>query len=1245
MKDYARKHIDELYKVGIDIREAESKKRGYSDGIKKILTGLYPDNAHFVFELLQNAEDTGATYVEFRLTKESLTFVHNGQRLFTKEDVDSITNIGDSSKLDDPTKIGKFGIGFKAVFAYTTTPRIYSGDYWFEIRDLICPYPLETSKANSNETLFEFPFNNPQKSYGQCFAEIAKCLRDLKDNVLLFLNNIDSIAWKIGEQENGGLIRETVDNNIIRIKKQHGLSAPNESHWLRFIKDVGVQDDDGTNKSCCIAIAYSIVKNSDIKKEETGWKIVPLNRGEVSIFFPAEKEESNLRFHIHAPFASTVARDSVRDCIANNQLRDHIADLAAESMINIRNMGMLTISFLTVPPVPKDNLSPFYKPIQDKIVTAFMLKELTPLKAGGHKAARSIYKGPAKISELIDDDELSQLIDVKLLPPLWAANAPQQNQREDEFLNSLAITPWSFTALGQFLCNNSRKEFIKLWISKKDDIWLQKFYTLLNQGTENDRSGLWQFNVKNALQSISFVRVFSDKTDNHVIPTEAYFHAENILLQATGISFVKESVYASGKSDTQKTVARTFLESVGVKTFDTKEEIKIILQSYYKTAIIIDNHIKHMSLFISYWRNNHRNCNELFNSDFILSKQSSSDQTLKYGRPSNLCLDSPFQATGLAELTDIHSKRIVWEGYKDKLSNELFADFVNFIKAFGVMNTLKIDRISIPLDHPYRMELMQDYFNKYSTRTSTHVLNEDYDISKLENLIRMKSITSARLIWETLIKADKKMAIASYRPNAQFSPKTADSSLVIALKSSSWIPDAEGIFRKPQDMTRYILRPEFPFDEQNGLLKAIGFGENTAKQQEEYKRDKELLNKFNMTPEIAEELGKSSTEDLLEAISELKRKRLEKENPLPFSPTANPDKREEKAIINAKEAEEKKYEKKTRSVKTTGITKEKKTYLADQNANEYGHIFCQLCHSRMPFAVKGMDHFEAVEFSPLVKKEITANAISLCPNCAAEYKIGCTTSEQTRIEQISALDSKNLDEDKWIIPLELPVHTHIRFFSQKHLIDLQGAIKNHLEDDDLDQNLDIDEDDISFSESPKIINHPVTSPIQANATLQTKTHIQTDISSITDKRVAHAITGMTKLYTQEHSAVVTKASEIIRRFLNHDEFSTLLIKDGIQMTTLKMAIDYLIPGLNIRPLGFSKYPQFIDHVCTTTGCATLCFKPPTEFRICRNKKTLPDSAGESTNTSVLPRKPKGKQSLQGKANVRMYVPPPKEQKL
>lgn len=142
--------------AGRDIVEAHKKKRGFEEGIRRLLSELYPDNAHFIYELLQNAEDAKATVVEFELHRGVLEVRHNGSRAFSLEDIDSIANIGDSTKKDDETQIGKFGVGFKAVYSYTTRPEIRSGEYSFAIRDLFVPENID-GRAADGWTTFLFP--------------------------------------------------------------------------------------------------------------------------------------------------------------------------------------------------------------------------------------------------------------------------------------------------------------------------------------------------------------------------------------------------------------------------------------------------------------------------------------------------------------------------------------------------------------------------------------------------------------------------------------------------------------------------------------------------------------------------------------------------------------------------------------------------------------------------------------------------------------------------------------------------------------------------------------------------------------------------------------------------------------------------------------------------------------------------------------------------------------------------------
>ena len=156
-----------------------------------ILVKQYKDRTHFLFELLQNAEDANAREIKIYLYHDRLEISHDGI-LFSKEDVISITKVAKSTKMGtDNGNIGKFGIGFKSVYAYASTPRIYSGKYAFEIRDFIFPYEIEKISIRDWETKIIIPFDNGEIPEDKAYSEIRRVLHDqVSTNTILFLNII-----------------------------------------------------------------------------------------------------------------------------------------------------------------------------------------------------------------------------------------------------------------------------------------------------------------------------------------------------------------------------------------------------------------------------------------------------------------------------------------------------------------------------------------------------------------------------------------------------------------------------------------------------------------------------------------------------------------------------------------------------------------------------------------------------------------------------------------------------------------------------------------------------------------------------------------------------------------------------------------------------------------------------------------------------------------------------------------------
>lgn len=104
MNDVKELNISEL----LDKRKRwieSNKENGFN--LEHILVGLYSDASHFIYEILQNAEDAGATSAFFELYEDRLEIEHNGED-FSYENIDAITSIGNSTKKDDVNKIGKF---------------------------------------------------------------------------------------------------------------------------------------------------------------------------------------------------------------------------------------------------------------------------------------------------------------------------------------------------------------------------------------------------------------------------------------------------------------------------------------------------------------------------------------------------------------------------------------------------------------------------------------------------------------------------------------------------------------------------------------------------------------------------------------------------------------------------------------------------------------------------------------------------------------------------------------------------------------------------------------------------------------------------------------------------------------------------------------------------------------------------------------------------------------------------------
>ncbi len=1023
-----------------------NRENGFEDGIKRLLTDLYPDNAHFIYELLQNAEDTQASVVRFTLSNSAVEFEHDGERLFALKDVESITSIGVSTKRDDSTSIGKFGVGFKAVFAYTNTPEIHSGDFHFRIHDLVVPETdgVPRTKMSERETRFVFPFDNKKKPRNQAVREVELGLRALGDNTLLFLSHIRKIEYLLPDGTLGTLERFENKDGRIEIRASQAGGEETVSHWLRFENDVEVKDEDDKPKTCRIAVAYNLAEEEG-KKGDSTWKIVPLDHGEVSIYFPAEKETSNLRFHLHAPFASTVARDSVRDCTANHELRNHVADLVVKSLAAIRDQDMLTVGFLATLPNPQDNLSAFYEPIREAVVAEMNEQPLTPTHGKSHAPAKYLLQAKASLKDLLSTDDIKFLIDYDDEPPQWAARALQGTNSE-RFMTGLAITDWNAEQFVELLQEDAAEgrryisspphfitgpndEFMA-WLAGKPVEWHQEFYALLY--SDYLSSAGWK--KEGCIKKLKSLRIIRLSNGNFSVGTKCFFPSDGVEHDDV-LPRVDTGIYTSGKSKNQQEQAKKFLEEIGVREVGEAEQVEAILKQRYVSEGLNPKKQDLRRFIALVEREPEKAC--LFANYFIFKREDG-----KWGEPSQVFLDQPFMDTGLAVYYDLLKKdeKPVALASSYQACGINVKKLVKFAKAVGVQTQLEIIKTRCN-KNPERSHLYSVGGN--STSTS---IDCDFEIPGLEEILLQPCLAISKLIWRTMssLEISPNRLRATYQNNQSRGAHCADSQLVHQLRKAAWVPQSNENFVCPTEASRELLPEGFPFDPGWPWLKAIHLGHEAVKKSEVYRQQQAVVEEWGF--ESAEEVAKwkkvkdsgADPDEILAQYAQCQRASQ------PEQSVPDPDRRRKNVLANTADAPSKESVQRERSVQKgiSEVAAEAKAYLRAKYRNPEGQLVCQCCKDEMPFKLPRSEeyYFEAVQCIGEKETRHFQNRLALCPTCAAMYQYARETDDTELRRRIVEHDA----DDK-APSIEIPVHLAgcertLRFVGT-HWFDLKTVLK------------------------------------------------------------------------------------------------------------------------------------------------------------------------------------------------------------
>lgn len=798
-------------------------------GVKNSVVEKYSDQAHFIYELLQNADDAKANSARFVLHHDKLIFAHNGSRRFsvsnpdsedidlvngTLGDVNSITTVGASNKIDE-AKIGKFGVGFKAVFQYTNTPEIYDPDIFFKIDRFIVPILLENdySGRRQDETLFVFPFNHDQRSPEEAYLDISEKLKSL-DYPLLFLNNLKEISYELLGVFGlyGKTIEETYDFD--------GTTC----EYVRLTQNDGT-DPDELNDRCLWLFSrdcdFGYRCSVGFFGNEQG-QLIPKTHS-AFCFFPT-KTATGLNFIIHAPFLLNDSREGIKSGEEfNTKLISELSTLAADSIVLLRDIGLLKNKKLLDDQIfeiipydregfnsGKTSFTPFY----DSILRIFKSEKIIPYSDGYVEGENAYWAYDLDISKLFSDLQLSDLVGNKNAK--WVFREQKRPDyaelKKRNYLDSIVRDSISDDKILRFITQS--------FIEKQTISWLHEFYKYLNS-------------AKKRIDQVKQKPIFLNQDLKAVAAFDSNDKAILFLPMTDGTSY--QTVHTEFL-DNQET--KDFIERLGIRKPSLRDDIYNNVLPLYESHQPTD-HISNFRKFFRYYQECPHSqltsfLNEIKETSFLFCRSSGEDKPILRNAAS-LYFPSDhlihwFQTKPNTLFVDI-------EQYFDLIDKDGREDLKLFLRDLGVHETPKI--LSRMLDYE-EVNRIKRYWPR-TTRSYSWKENSIDGCNEIISCVVMEqSIDRSLIIWSQLMKLIKEGSLNDnvWDPNNVWYGRCEfffryerfekfESSEAKRLRRQPWLVNLNGEFVTPEELTVSTMHRQYDVSSNEAveLIRLLGIAE------------------------------------------------------------------------------------------------------------------------------------------------------------------------------------------------------------------------------------------------------------------------------------------------------------------------------------------------------------------------------------------------------------------------------------